>query len=197
MNTSDEWVEPSQLPLVTGEEPFIGTDATVGEFWRWGFGDLRMNIVRGVLSEFLVATALAIDTSRPRDPWDNYDLHYGDLTIEVKTAARWQSYRTRRPSKLVFQGLSRRRWDEETGSRRKEPEVIADIYVFAMHTCDEPTAYDPLSTDQWAYFVLSGDEVRASGLKSVSASSLEARTSRCAFTELRFEVDAVVATLRR
>ena len=196
MKVSGEWIEPGELPLLDGTESFSGTQATVSEFWRWGFGDLRMNIVRGVLSEFLIAKALGSDTSKPRDPWDNYDLHYGDITIEVKTAALWQSYPARRASKLVFTGLSRRRWDAETGLRRPEPEVIADIYIFAMHTCDKPTEYDPLSIDQWSYFVLTGDAVRNSLGKSVSASSLQIHAQMCSFGELRAEVDRVASTLR-
>jgi hypothetical protein len=192
---NDEWIEPSALPVLSGDEKFTGTDATVLEFWRWGFGDLRMNIVRGVLSEYLVAKALGLETTGVRDPWDNYDLRYGDTTIEVKSAASWQSYRVKGRSKLVFTGLSRRRWDEESGMRREEAEVIADLYIFAAHSCDSPTDYDPLSTNQWTFYVVPGKDVRGSGRKSVSLGSLSSRAQACSFGELKDEVDRQVAAL--
>lgn len=186
---SEAWILPSELPLLSGDEKLTGTEATVLEFWRWGFGDLRMNIVRGVLSEFLVAKALGINTTDVRDPWDNYDLHYRGTSIEVKSAATWQSYRARGPSKLVFTGLSRRRWDEESGMRREEAEVIADLYVFAAHSCNSPDDYDPLSTAQWTFYVVPGPDVRSWGRKSVSVGSLSAETKGCSFKGLMVEVD--------
>lgn len=194
MSTDSEWIEPAELPLLDGRESFSGVGATVADFWRWGFGDLRMNIVRGVLSEFLIAKALGVDTSKPRDPWDNFDVRYGDITIEIKTAAKWQSYRAKKASKLVFSGLSSRRWDDEKALRRPHPEVIADIYIFAIHTCETPDDYDPLSTDQWAYFVLKGDDVRDYLGKSVSVSSLRARARECSFSELGGEVDRIASS---
>lgn len=190
MNLPPPPYHPPQLPPLRGDEPFAGTDANVQDFWRWGFGDLRMNIVRGVLAEFLVAKALGIDTSAARDAWDNYDLRYGETTIEIKSTARWQSFVSRRPSKLVFNGLRRRRWDETTMLRREHPEVIADVYIFAMHSCDTPADYDPLTVDQWSFFVLPGHVVRESLGKSVSAGSLERHTTPQTFKGLKTAVEA-------
>ncbi len=44
------WLEPTSVEPLTGLEPFSGVGATVAEFWRWGFSDLRTNIVRGMNS---------------------------------------------------------------------------------------------------------------------------------------------------
>jgi hypothetical protein len=148
-----------------------------------------MNIVRGVLAEFLVAKALDIDTSQPRNAWDNYDLIYDGTTIEVKSGARWQSYPTRRPSSIVFRGLKARRWDEVTGLRAEEPTVVADLYIFAAHDCTSPSDYDPLDTEQWRFFVFSGDTVRSSLGASVSIGSLRAKTTEVAFDALKAEVE--------
>jgi hypothetical protein len=184
---------PPELPIISGDEAFIGIEATVADFWRWGFGDLRLNIVRGVLAEFLVAKALGIDTSKPRAAWDNFDLVYRGVNIEIKSAARWQSFVSRRPSKLVFGGLRRRRWDEATQLRRKDPEVIADVYIFAMHFCEIAEEYDPLAIEQWSFFVLPAKIVRESLGNSVSASSLDGLTRRQRFDELRDAVEVAAA----
>jgi hypothetical protein len=42
------------VPLDGGGR-FTGLDATVSDFWRWAFSDLRDNTTRGILAEFLVA----------------------------------------------------------------------------------------------------------------------------------------------
>ena len=180
---------PAALPPLTGHEAFVGVDATVAEFWRWGFGDLRMNIVRGVLAEFLVARALGIDTDMPRNAWDNFDLVYEGTTLEIKSTARWQSYAAERASPPIFKGLRRRRWDETGLKRRPEPEVIADLYVFAMHTCETPGDYDPLSTSQWSFFVLPGDVVRTALGVQASAGSLRSLCTEVPFDALKAEVD--------
>ena len=41
-----------------GGRRFVGLDATVADFWRWAFSDLRDNTTRGILAEFLVAKAV-------------------------------------------------------------------------------------------------------------------------------------------
>lgn len=52
----EEWLPPHPLRQIEGDEHLLGVDATVLDFWRWGFSDLRLNIVRGVLAEFLLAS---------------------------------------------------------------------------------------------------------------------------------------------
>lgn len=42
-------------------------------FWKWAFSDFLSNTLRGVLAEFIVATALGC-AHRPRTEWDAYDL---------------------------------------------------------------------------------------------------------------------------
>ena len=55
-----EWLVPKAVYPLTGDEQFTGSALTVADFWRWAFSDLRTNIVRGVLAEYLVASAVAI-----------------------------------------------------------------------------------------------------------------------------------------
>jgi hypothetical protein len=51
------WLPPSVAVPLDGSERFAGVDATVADFWRWAFSDLRDNATRGMFAEFLVAKA--------------------------------------------------------------------------------------------------------------------------------------------
>jgi hypothetical protein len=54
------WLTPAPVVPLNGSERFTGLDATVADFWRWAFSDLRNNTTRGILAEFLVARARII-----------------------------------------------------------------------------------------------------------------------------------------
>lgn len=82
------------LPAVrlTGQEVLTGTDATVTDFWRWAFSDLRTNALRGVLAEHLVASALGV-ADETRIEWDGHDVTTTDgVRVEVKSSAFLQSW---------------------------------------------------------------------------------------------------------
>jgi len=73
-------------------ETFSGTDIRVSAFFTWAFSDLRLNIVRGVLAEFLVAKALGDPRDGVRNAWDNYDvLSREGLRVEIKSSSYLQS----------------------------------------------------------------------------------------------------------
>lgn len=67
-------------PIYDGDEHFTNggmpVNKLVSDFWRWNCSDLMNNSMRGSLAEFIVATALEIDTEHPRIDWDAYDLLY-------------------------------------------------------------------------------------------------------------------------
>ena len=54
----DEWIRPPKPAPLTGEERFIGLDATTRDFWSFALSDLLMNNARGYLAEYLVARAV-------------------------------------------------------------------------------------------------------------------------------------------
>lgn len=89
-----------------GDERFSGVDATVADFWRFALPDLRMNNARGWLAEFLVARALGVDAVRVE--WDDFDVIWGDVKIEVKSSAYLQSWAQTKPSAIKFGGLRSR-----------------------------------------------------------------------------------------
>ena len=166
-----EWLEPTPVEPLSGHEPFEAVGATVAEFWRWGFSDLRTNIVRGILAEFLVAKA--VGAREPvRVAWDNFDVVSALGTrIEVKSSAYLQSWAQSKLSSITFTGLTGLRWDAKEGWG-EEREIRADVFVFAIQTCREPALYDPLDVGQWRFHVVPADAVREHGTRSVGMSFL-------------------------
>lgn len=169
-----DWLEPSLADPLDGSEAFGGADLSVADFWRWAFSDLRENIVRGVLAEFLVARAVG-DPTPARRAWDAYDVTTPDGTrIEVKSSAYLQSWRQKKLSRIVFTGLSARAFSYETNALEAEPSYRADVYVFALHRCQVPDRYDALDLDAWRFYVMTVEQLWAAGApKSVSKAFLD------------------------
>lgn len=90
-----EWVPAPILPRLRGDERFEGMDASVTDFWRFAMSDLRINNTRGYLAAFLVARSLGIDAQRVE--WDDYDVLWEGVKIEVKSSAYLQAWAQRRP----------------------------------------------------------------------------------------------------
>jgi len=142
------------LPLKTGTEPFRSgsqvLQATVLDYWRWSASNLMSNRERGILGEFLVATALGLG-KEPRIEWNGYDLKYSDLKIEIKTSSPKQSWSQSKPSPIPFdiapQSYS---WDSATDTTDYQVKRHADVYVFCELHGD-----DPLDTDGWRFYVAS------------------------------------------
>ncbi len=81
---------------LTGDEKLTGFefdqgDASVLDFWRWAFSDLRFNDVRGVFAEWLVGKLLNIEltTRDSRSGWDLETLE--GVKVEVKTGGYLQA----------------------------------------------------------------------------------------------------------
>jgi hypothetical protein len=167
---NETWLRPAQLDPLRGDEQFLGLDASVADFWRWGFSDLRDNTTRGVLAEFIVARAVGDDRPR-RIGWDNFDVLMPGappVRIEVKSSAFLQSWSQKQHSELVFGRLFGRAFDADTNEYSAEPEVRADVFVFAVQTQKEPSSYAPLDLSRWSFYVVSAADVRDHGAKTAS-----------------------------
>lgn len=172
---SDEttWLRPSPAYPLLGNEPFVGLDATVCDFWRWALSDLRDNTTRGILAEYLVRQAVG-DTRPMRIGWDNFDVLAPDgTTIEVKASAYLQGWSQRSLSKLSFGRVRGRAFDPERNEFSVEPEVRADVFVFAVQTQIDPMLYDMLNIDHWRFWVVTSEEVREHAGKSVGMKWVE------------------------
>lgn len=193
-NEPDSWLPPHPLPRVEDCERFFGVDATVLDFWRWGFSDPRLNIVRGVLAEFLVARAVGASEAT-KEEWANFDVQTSSgVRVEVKASAYWQSWKQRGPSKTIFSGLTGRSWRED-GSYSETREVRADVFVFALQACRDRELYDPLDVNQWEFRVLPARVVRETGCRSVGIGFLDRCGARpVPWSELAAAIDVALQT---
>ena len=154
---------PVAYPLLhprrkTGDEPFTNSGQrlplTVADFWRWGISSLADNITRGVLTEFIVASALDLHHG-VRGAWDAYDLRSpSGLRIEVKTSAYLQSWGHHELSEIRFGIKPTRAWDYDTNRMADVVKRQADVYVFCLLRHKDKATLDPLNLDQWDFFVV-------------------------------------------
>jgi len=186
----------------TGSEPFRRDSMSLGftllDFWRWSASDLVNNTERGVLAEFLVATAIGAPVNQVREGWAPFDLKTAEgITVEVKSAAYLQSWQQEKPSTIRFIVPKRLGWDGETGKSEREPRRHANVYVFAVlgHEDQDKTALDPLDVSQWTFYVLATKvlETRPQNQRSIALAALRKLCDPASYAELR---DAVVVAAR-
>jgi hypothetical protein len=171
---------------------FAGSSLTVGDFWSWAMGDLRDNVLRGVLAEYLVTRALG-GTATCRSAWDNFDvLTPTGLKVEVKSTGRLQVWAQGKPSAIRFSGLTGRVWDEATATYPGERIIRADVFVFAIQTCIDPDAYDALDLKQWEFYAAPAQAVRTVNARSVGTGFLR---DHCSGPHAWADLRAAVATL--
>lgn len=168
---------PSPLKPLTGAEPFI--DGTVADFWRWALSDLRMNLARGYLVEYLVARALN-DPAPARVEWGPWDVQAADGTlVEIKACGRLQSWTTRKLSTPAWTFKSVRAdrvWSDTVGDYLPvDPASRVHVWVFALQTAEDPASYDPLDVDQWQFRVMPHRELLVAGQTSAGLSFFDAR----------------------
>lgn len=71
-------------------------------FWQWSTSELLGNALRGVLAEFIVASAIEV-LDKPREEWDAYDLVTNSgKKIEIKSSSYLQSWGQSKLSKIIF-----------------------------------------------------------------------------------------------
>ena len=168
-------IRPSSLPRLTGHERFSNGD-TVLNFWRWAMGDLRMNNARGYLAEYLVARAVGSDAGA-RVEWAGWDVKAPDGTrIEVKASGYLQNWTQKRPSRPGF-GVEvtypEQAWDEELGEDVPMPDGRVHVWVFALHDCAQPDAYDTLDLSTWRFWVAPHTAIRELNQKTAALSTIE------------------------
>jgi len=126
------------------------------DFWRWNMSDLISNATRGILAEFIVATAIGLDPANVRNEWDAYDLLSPEgIKIEVKTSAYIQSWFQKEYSKISFSIKPARAWDPETNILGDEIKRHADVYVFCLLKHKDQDTIDPLKLEQWEFYIVS------------------------------------------
>ncbi len=160
-----------QVTRKNGDETFSLSgnplDLRLSAFWEWSASDLVSNATRGVLAEFLVASALGL-AGGVRTEWDAFDiLLAGGTRIEVKLAAYLQSWAHAKLSNVAFSIRPTFARSSQTNQLSSELRRQADIYVFCLLIQQEKTTLDPMKIEQWEFYllrsaVLDGSESRPS-----------------------------------
>jgi hypothetical protein len=142
-----------------GDEPLHSNGRPLGlsllDYWSWSASDIVSNAQRGVLAEFIVASAIGVDLNGVRDEWGAYDLTTPDgIRVEVKSAGFIQSWEQIRYSTIMFNVPKTRAWNSDTNIQEKESRRQAQVYVFALLAHKDKLTIDPLNVDQWVFYVL-------------------------------------------
>lgn len=154
-----EELGPIELVRRSGDEPFHNQGNTLGfdllGFWQWSASDIVSNATRGVVAEYLVASALGVADKTVREEWADWDVEAPDGTrIEVKSSAFIQSWYQKCYSDISFGYSKSLGWDKETNRQGTEKKRHADVYVFALLGHKVQKTLDPRDVSQWEFFVL-------------------------------------------
>lgn len=149
---------PINVSLKSGAEPFHNNGQALPQnllqFWQWSNSDLLSNALRGVLAEYLVATAIGCEQS-PRREWDAYDLLTAEgIKVEVKSAAYLQSWSQKEYSSIQFSIKPSQGWNALDNTYSPQSKRQADVYVFCVLKHKEKTTVDPLNLSQWNFYIL-------------------------------------------
>ena len=175
--------------------PVFG-DGTVGAFWAWAYSSLAENAIRGVFAEYLVGLALGV-LDEPRLEWDAFDLHYGDIGIEVKSSADHQVWKQSKPSIIRFDVDRKKWWNAKTNEWTTTPKRPADVYVFCRYRGLAENAA-VVNQENWEFYVVPtltldkelGDQ------KSMGLSRLQQLAEPLPWSEIRKAVDQPIINPR-
>ena len=168
------------------------------DFLAWAYDDLLTNTTRGVLAEYIVATALGIHDTK-RVEWDQYDLKIGDVKVEVKSAAYVQTWEQTRPSTIKFGIRSAKGWDSRTNISATIAQRSADVYVFCLLEGLQRDRINPLDVAQWTFYVLSKSELdrNVPEQKTIGLGPLIALGAHpCTYDELKAAIHKAAAVNR-
>ena len=146
-------VRPNEV-FTMGDEPVpVELQFDVTDFWRWSLSDLCLNVVRGNFGEFLVATVLGL-TAQPRGEWENFDLKYKGIKIEVKTKGYVQTWHKPgdKNSKIYWSGVGK---TQDSNQKVEGKCRWAEVYVFCLQTQKEIANYNALELNDWRFWVIS------------------------------------------
>jgi len=163
-------------------------DFQLFDFWSWNTSDLLNNAMRWKLAEYIIARVLWIDWWF-RIEWDEYDLVYKDLKIEIKSWAYIQSWEQDKYSNIVLTIKPTKDFNWTEFKRQ------SDIYIFAILSHKDASTINPLKLEQWDFYILSTNvmneklwEQKTIGLKWL----LALNPIKCGFDTLKREVESVI-----
>lgn len=142
----------------SGNEPFhingLDLPDKLLSFWQWSSSELVGNSLRGILAEYIVASALGC-TSDVRQEWDAYDIQTQDgLKVEVKSGAYLQSWSQEKLSSIQFGIKPTYGWDAKTNTVTENKTRQSDVYVFCLLKHKDKNTIDPMNVAQWEFYIL-------------------------------------------
>lgn len=179
----------------SGEENLTFNGENIGykliNFWQWSTSNILSNATRGKFAEFMVGTAIELDSNTIRDEWSAYDLESKEgVKIEVKSASYIQSWKQKNYSNISFSIKPSKHWDPEIGILRGSEKRHADVYVFCLLKNKDQKNIDPVKLEQWSFFVL--PTYRIDGYKrsqrSITINSLSKQVKEIQYSELKEEI---------
>lgn len=184
-----------------GNEQFtdkgIETKHSLIDFWRWSVSDLMSNATRGILAEFIVGTAVGIESMGLRDEWDAFDLITNEgIKIEVKSSAYIQCWGQKKHSTISFSIKKSRFWDSENNNHISEYKRHADIYVFCHLKHTDQETIDPMKMEQWDFYILPTHRLDSyeRSQSSITLNSLRKLTDPKSYSEIKSEIGAITNT---
>jgi len=158
-------------------------DVRLTDFWRWAFSDLSEDYLKGFFAEWMVAVLLGLPVKdRPRLEFLRYDHATVAKRIEVKSTARWQSWKVldeegrRRP--IPKRGATPDAKIRFAGLRTDDGRYNADIYVFCFQHEEDLARWNALDLSQWEFYVLRKPDLQRLGTKSISLKTLRGLSLR-------------------
>ena len=153
-------MDPDELFVGLGSE--VLSHVSLVNLWQWAYSDIVANTNRGVLAEFIVATALK-DCQIVRSNWAEYDVKTPDgVKVEVKSSAYSQSWAQKDFSKPRF-GIGKTfGWDPDTDKQADSRGRHSDVHVFCLlaYRGDKRTL-NPLDLGQWEFYVVPTSAIEA------------------------------------
>lgn len=181
--------------LKTGDEPLVYNNTSLKfsllDFWRWSVSDILSNATRGILAEFIVATATNVNIKTCREEWSAFDLETTEgIKVEVKSAAYLQSWFQKELSPISFSTRAAIHWDSATGKYGDVAKRHADVYVFCLLKHKDKRTVDPLNLNQWEFYVLSTKQLNdhTKSLNSISLNALQKLTKPVTYENIYEEV---------
>jgi hypothetical protein len=189
---------PIKARIKTGQETFTGMrkgKLILKDFWQWSLSDLVSNATRGILAEFLVASALGLNKG-VRNEWGPYDLKTETgIKIEVKSSAYIQWWYQHKVSNITFNIRPTSSWDYKTNRFTKEKKRQADVYVFCLLHHKDKKTINPMDLSQWMFYIVSTKKLDKDCLnnKTISLSRLKKFNPKvCSFHGLKEAIENIV-----
>ena len=178
-------------PAMTLTGPSGWQERSILEFWRWAYSNVFINTSRGVLAEFIVASAInARETVRVE--WQPFDLTTPEgIRREVKSASYLQDWYQARPSRIIFGVRPTIWWDSATKELVGEPKRHADAYVFCLFAEISRLKVNPLDLNQWEFYVVPKPvlDKHFPDRKTLSLKDVQGMAQSLSVTEIKTEIE--------